>query len=175
MSSEESASLAAQCLALCQTLANQGKSFSFCLKVGNNFSFSLDSTEKTQAPQPRKRTSPSTLRRNERRRLAFIAKKKSPGSAAEKAADEIATSEATEQVTLVKESEVDVHECEQCDYKTSCKAGLNRHIGHKHKTIPQIDGNNSINESETQSSHHTKEKQLVYDYAEALRANFYTM
>ena len=37
-------------------------------------------------------------------------------------------------------NETDVTECDQCDYKSSCKAGLNRHIGQKHKLIPQLDG-----------------------------------
>ena len=40
---EESASLASQCLALCQTLAShcQGQSFAFSLSIGSTFNFSM--------------------------------------------------------------------------------------------------------------------------------------
>ena len=38
---KEIASLAAQCLALCQTLASQGQSFTFSLSIGSSFNFSM--------------------------------------------------------------------------------------------------------------------------------------
>ena len=41
--SEDTSSLASQCLAFCQELASQGKAFVFKLKVGKDFNFFLDS------------------------------------------------------------------------------------------------------------------------------------
>ena len=78
----EDSSLASQCLALCQTLASQGKAFTFSLKIDSTFSFSLDTREsKASASLPealtRKKVSPSTKRRNTRRRAEFLKKKQS--------------------------------------------------------------------------------------------------
>ena len=68
--------LVSQCLALCQTLANQGKDFSFNLTINSSFSFSLDTREsKVNSTLGKKRTSPSTRRRNARRREEFLRKK----------------------------------------------------------------------------------------------------
>ena len=68
-------SLVSQCLAFCQTLANQGKDFSFNL-TNSTFSFSLDTREsKVKDTLGKKRTSPSTQRRNARRREDFLRKK----------------------------------------------------------------------------------------------------
>ena len=46
---------------------------------------------------------------------------------------------ATKDLTLVTEQRKEL-ECDLCDFKSSCEAGLNRHIGQKHKNIPQLDG-----------------------------------
>ena len=80
----EDSSLASQCLALCQTLVSQGKAFTFSLKIDSNstLSFSLDTMEsRASAPLPealtRKKVSPSTKRRNARRRAEFLKKKQS--------------------------------------------------------------------------------------------------
>ena len=68
-------SLVSQCLAFCQTLANQGKDFSFNL-TNSTFSFSLDTREsKVKDTLGKRRTSPSTKRRNVRRREEFLRKK----------------------------------------------------------------------------------------------------
>ena len=55
-------------------LASQEKAFSFSLKIGNTFSFSLDTKGKAPAPQARK-LSPSTQKRNYLRRQKFLASK----------------------------------------------------------------------------------------------------
>ena len=72
----EETPLVSQCLAFCQALAGQGKAFNFSLKIGSTFSFSLD-TRGGQALDPvtRKKPSPSTQRRNARRREQFLKKK----------------------------------------------------------------------------------------------------
>ena len=82
--SGENSSLASQCLALCQKLVSQGKAFTFSLKIDSNstLSFSLEPKEsKASSLSPealtRKKVSPSTKRRNARRRAEFLKKKQS--------------------------------------------------------------------------------------------------
>ena len=71
---EEESSLTSQCLAFCQTLASQGKAFTFSLKI-NSTSFSLDTRENQVPTQAvRKKISPSTKRRNARRRQELLKK-----------------------------------------------------------------------------------------------------
>ena len=106
--SEEDSSLATQCLALCQALASQGKAFKFFIKIGSNFSFSLDNRDKSPSTKVEKATStnlegrkkkpsPSSLKRNATRREIFLSKQKPPispeGAAVKKAAAEKATVE----------------------------------------------------------------------------------
>ena len=74
---ETDSSLATKCLALCQALTSQGMVFNFSLNVGS-FSFSLDTKSKEALPSKvKKKASPSTLKRNMRRRKQFFNKKKS--------------------------------------------------------------------------------------------------
>ena len=81
-------SLVTQCLAFCQTLANQGKDFSFNLTINSSFSFSLDTREsKVSSTLGKKRTSPSTQRRNARRREEFLRKKLNFSSVSSSASD----------------------------------------------------------------------------------------
>ena len=76
LSSAVDSSLASQCMAFCQALASQGKEFNFTLNIGSTFSFSLDTRGKNvKATLAKKRTSPSTQRRNARRREEFLRKK----------------------------------------------------------------------------------------------------
>ena len=77
MSGEDSTlSLASKCMDFCQALASQGHFFNFSLSVGSGFSFSLDTRSKAVITQgTKKKASPSTLRRNARRRAEFNAKK----------------------------------------------------------------------------------------------------
>ena len=87
----EDTALASQCLDLCQMLASKSLSFSFSLKVGNNFSFSMESRGEG-ASSPQKKTTPSALRRNARRREEFLRKKLAPP--AEKSEQEVSEKEA---------------------------------------------------------------------------------
>ena len=88
------ATLASQCLDFCQMLAGKSLSFSFSLKVGNNFSFSVETRGKgALSPQKKKKKlTPSTLRRNARRREEFLRKKLA--SAAEESRHEVSGEEA---------------------------------------------------------------------------------
>ena len=74
--------LANKCLDFCQTLSSRGSAFKFSLTMGSNFSFSLDTKVLTSDIQvkylPKKKPSPSTIRRNARRREMFLRKKRNP-------------------------------------------------------------------------------------------------
>ena len=94
--------MATKCLELCQALVSQGKPFTFSLThTSTSFTFSLDTRgeEKVEKkveqkdisswrkPLARKKSSPSTLRRNARRKEKFMKRKtqppaRSPGSPA---------------------------------------------------------------------------------------------
>ena len=158
----------AKCLDICQTLANQDREFHLKIKVGKNFNFSLNSRKvkgKNQA-KPRRMT-PSAMRRRERRRAIRQSvaeeaadKSQAPVSVAERAADK--SIEATAEAVAAKREEAaekatDEEECDQCDFKASCKTGLNCHIGRKHGTIPQLDG--TVNETILQEKDGDEEEQ----------------
>ena len=77
---ESDSSLAAKCLDFCQALVGQGLAFNFSLSINATFSLTLDARGKGQAlamqGKTKKRKTPSTLRRNARRRLSFWRKNK---------------------------------------------------------------------------------------------------
>ena len=80
--SGEHAKLSSQCLEFCQTLADKSLTFSFSLTIGSSFSFSVDTRGKEVLAPKRKKKTPSTLRRDARRREELL-KKKLNASAAE--------------------------------------------------------------------------------------------
>ena len=82
---ETDSTLATKCLAFCQALSSQGKAFQFSLKVGSTFSFTLD-TRCKETLETKKKASPSTLRRNAKRREDFFKKKYKPAGEQEKIA-----------------------------------------------------------------------------------------
>ena len=62
---EVGSTLLMKCLDFCQALSSQGQAFNFSLAIGPTFNFSLDTRGKVlKGPVAKKRTSPSTLRRN---------------------------------------------------------------------------------------------------------------
>ena len=125
---KDDTSLATQCLELCQMLTHKGVNFNFTLKVGS-FTFSLDTMGKGKAAKLKeKKTSPSTRRRNERRRIEFLAKKNSAEGINDKALEPMAVSPST--AKPVKSP--NMNECDQCDYKSGSNAELKSHIGKKH-------------------------------------------
>ena len=108
-------SLASQCLAFCQTLASQGMDFHFSLTINSNFSFSLDTRKiKGNSAVAKKRSSPSTQRRNARRREAFLKRKLNPVPLSPSAPDAPAEDH-------VKVGEVKTFKCEQCGNNSSLK------------------------------------------------------
>ena len=105
-------SLATKCMDFCLALANQDQSFNFSLTIGPDFSFSLDTRRKAASPVIKKKASPSTLRRNARRREEYLQRKQNPST-----------------VNPIDEVEVvsNVLSCDQCDYKAASEKGLRQH------------------------------------------------
>jgi len=69
-----------KCLDLCQALVSQGQAFTLSLThTGTSFTFSLDTRSKEKpSPMDRKLPSPSTRRRNARRREEFLKRNAEP-------------------------------------------------------------------------------------------------
>ena len=123
---ETDSSLATKCLALCQALTSQGMVFNFSLNVGS-FSFSLDTKSKEALPSKvKKKASPSTLRRNMRRREEFFNKKKSKPSEAENSDSDKEVSQST------------TFPCDQCENVSKNKKGLKIHKVKAHKAVEKM-------------------------------------
>ena len=104
--SEEDAKLASQCLKFCQTLADKSLTFSFSLTIGSSFSFSMDTREKEVLASPRKKKSPSTLRRDARRREELLKKKlNAPTAVNSSQSDQPSAKEAETELLLSSEKE----------------------------------------------------------------------
>ena len=115
---EENSPLVSKCMDFCQALASQGEAFNFSLSIGSNFSFSLDTRSKEMKKGTRtKKPSPSTLRRNAKRRQDFLEKKQN--SSAVKHIAEVAA------VPVAPP-------CDMCDYKAASEKGLKTHKRMKH-------------------------------------------
>ena len=112
-------SLASKCMAFCQALASQGQVFNFSLSLGPDFTFSLDTRSKGVKSQViKKKASPSTLRRNARRRVEFMAKKQQSSPSRIPSGDNDAAK---------------APKCDQCEYEAVSEKGLKQHIRMKHK------------------------------------------
>ena len=116
---EADCSLASKCMDFCQALASQGLPFHFTLNMGSTFTFSLDTRGKAKAgPVAKKKSSPSTQRRNARRREEFLSKKRQSLSTVNPPVDKATAS---------------LLSCDQCDYKNVSEKGLRQHTRMKHK------------------------------------------
>ena len=115
---EVDSSLLSQCLDFCQALARQGHAFNLSVAIGASFTFSLDNRSKDVASQvTKKKASPSTLRRNTKRREEYqLAKQRR--SSPRTSGDPATAAE---------------HVCDQCEYVTASEKGLRQHIRMKHK------------------------------------------
>ena len=121
-SSGEDTSLATKCMDFCHALASQGKKFKFSLSIGSTFTFSLDAKEGRDTLPARTKKSPSTLRRNAKRRQEFLMKK-----SISVPAEVDPSQEASEENFEFK--------CDHCDNGFKTRNGLNIHIGRTHKKI----------------------------------------
>ena len=118
-------------MAFCQSPASQGKALHFPLNIGDNFSFSLDTSENVPAIKV-KEVSPSTQKTNELRRHKFIASKARALEEKEALENRAATFKVT---------------CEICGHKTKTLGGMKLHVKNKHE-VDQIDGNTTMTDIE---------------------------
>ena len=86
--------------------------------IGPDFTFSMDTRSKAASPVIKKKASPSTLRRNARRREEYLQRKQNPSPV-----------NSTEEVETVSNA----LSCDQCDYKPASEKGLLQHKRKKHK------------------------------------------
>ena len=121
-------SLNSQCMDFCQTLARQGLEFKFSVTIGSAFTFSLDARAKEGRDAPvtnvKKRNSPSTRRRNARRREEYL-KRKFPS--------EVAKADSPKRN---KKQQGDGFHCDLCDSTFKSENGLKIHRGKTHKEHP---------------------------------------
>ena len=116
--SESDSSLATQCLDFCQALARQGKDFKLSITIGSTFTFSLDTKEgkATLPTRMQKRKSPSTLKRNAKRREEFLASESSVLTGFES-----------------NQNQCEAFQCDQCNSSFKTVNGLKIHKGKSHK------------------------------------------
>ena len=74
ISKDSDQSLVKKCFEFCSALTDRGCSYSFSLKLGQSFNFSLKS-EKGAPPKAKPKRSPSYLRRQLRRKEEFLKKR----------------------------------------------------------------------------------------------------
>ena len=122
--SEDNSDLASQCMAFCQALASKGQTFSFSLNVGPSFTFSLDTRGNGSTTLSKKRKTPSTQRRNSRRRAEFLAKKHGPPPETEPSVEKETEPE-----------EENIFQCDQCENNFKSENGLKIHLGKTHKKV----------------------------------------
>ena len=137
---ENSSSLATQCLEFCQALERQGKDFKLSITIGSTFTFSLDSRvgKATLPKKVKQRKSPSTLKRNAKRREEFLAKKSTSTS--------VVTGLESYQKPMKQNEDF---QCNQCDANFKTVKGLRIHKGKSHKEAsPQ----ETLRESSSQPS-----------------------
>ena len=115
---EVGSTLLSKCLDFCQALSSKGQAFNFSVAIGPDFTFSMDTRSKAASPGIKKKASPSTLRRNARRREEYLQRKQNPSPV-----------NSTEEVEIVS----DALSCDQCDYKPASEKGLRQHKRMKHK------------------------------------------
>ena len=137
---EDNAELVSQCLDFCQTLATKSLTFSFTLTLGDSFSFSLDTNgkEALASKAKKKKKTPSTLRRDAKRRTEFLKKKPEvstgdTSSRSEHVSEEEAAGKQVERVVHEK-----VFKCDQCENTFKSENGLKIHVGKSHKKVNPV-------------------------------------
>ena len=126
-------SLASKCMDFCQALANQGQAFNFFLTTASGFSFSLDTRKKAANPDAKKRSSPSTQRRNAKRREEYMKRKQNHST----------VNPIVEEVNVASNVP-----CDQCDFKSVSEKGLWQHKRIKHGP-PQLSSSSGQPKSPT--------------------------
>ena len=137
--------LATKLLELSKQLANSSKSFHLTLKT-DDINFSCSSKDRDLPLQTAKRIkkkSPSQKNRDHQRRKTFLEQK------SDKSTSDKSKKEESDDENASAASEASF-ECDQCDFEANCKVSLRKHIGMKHKLIPQLDGHTEDETTEQQ-------------------------
>ena len=122
----------------------QGKSLSIFLKLGSNLFCSLNTKENitTENVVIKKKPSPSSIRKNTRRRQDFLENKRQ-ATPVRSAPAAIGNKETTSK-NITKSTGEKSFKCVICDFEFETEKGLKCHDGKKHKVtlspIPQTDG-----------------------------------
>ena len=140
----ENFSLATQCMDFCQQLSSQGVTFTFSLSMGPLYHFSLDTKEKS-TPIPgvcKIKKSPSTLKRNAKRKKDFLMKKSEPTL---ETPDDVPSHTTVEKNLATSNTFKDNSDnledtsnqknefkCENCEYTNQYEKRLQTHIARKH-------------------------------------------
>merc|ERR1712129_30612 len=132
--------LANKCLEICQTLENQGRTFSLSLTMGSGFTLNWNTKQKDNLLETRrdtttttkavmkKKLTPSQQRRNQRRKEEFLRRKSEKSSESD-------GKPAEETPQLFK--------CDHCDKTFSTGNGMKIHIGKAHKKQETLRGSSS--------------------------------
>ena len=123
-------SMLMQCLAFSRDLESKNKSFKFNFST-TNFHFSMTTMEERKPSaivKVKKKVSPSTLKRNARRKEEYIQKK------VETADNEVISEKDTTQQNTSTPQKISDLKCEQCDRKFESSQGLQIRIGRAHKS-----------------------------------------
>ena len=116
----EDAFLVAKCLEFCHALSSQGQVFNISISTRSGFS-SLDVRSKASPSNtPEKKASPSTLRRNAKRREEFLARKQQSSPTTDSGGVEAVT---------------EALECDQCEYVGASEKGLKKAKEHRPSSI----------------------------------------
>ena len=135
---EDNVALVSQCLDFCQTLAGKSQTFSFTLTLGDSFSFSLDTSGKVAlVSKAKKKKTPSTLRRNARRRAEFLKKKLDDSTSDISSHSEHVSVEEAVGKQAEKVVEKTMFKCDQCENNFKSENGLKIHVGKAHKKVGQ--------------------------------------
>ena len=129
---EVGSSLLTKCLDFCQALSNQGQVINFSVAIGPDFTFSLDTRRKEGSTVARKKASPSTVKRNARRKEEYLKRKNKPSSV-----------NTTEELEVVSNAP----KCDQCNFKAASEKGLRQHQRMKHKPSMVASSENSENQT----------------------------
>ena len=120
-------------------LARAKLSLSPALLASLTFTFSLDSKEAASLPKKKKKSSPSTLRRNAERREKFL--KRKAESSPRNAQDPIQRPPAISHTSMpfsATEAEVKYSKCDQCDERFQSNHGLICHTETAHRVVPDL-------------------------------------
>jgi hypothetical protein len=152
--SDSEAALGMKFLDICQELTNKGILFTFTLTIGSTINLSLDTSGKEKKEEPtttlaRKKFSPSTTRRNAKRKALYLEKKreerqyKETYKAAENTtADNIPdmipqldgppeASKSMDLTSTVKKTQP--IKCEHCNFKAETMQHMKTHVKCKHQ------------------------------------------